>query len=88
LTFLETTIKTVLSKDYPNCQQTIYSKDRSQWCFETITYEILGLVGVNSSVTVGKSNKCYSASQTPTFTHNESYLFLLGDIYVEIIKFA
>ncbi len=77
-TFLESTIKNVLSEDYPNCQKTIYSKDLNQWCFQTIVLEIMDIVQDNWSVTVGKSNKCYSATEKPNYTYIESYFFLVA----------
>jgi hypothetical protein len=40
----------------------------------------------NWSVTVGKSNKCYSATEKPDYTYIESYFFLVDDIYVQFVK--
>jgi hypothetical protein len=88
---IQSIIKEVLNKSFPNCQNNIDSEKINEWCFNNIAEELHKLIysrfsntKCNWSVSVGKSNRCYNYSMMAYYTKQEIYSFLLGSMYFEL----
>jgi hypothetical protein len=89
--FIQSLIKSVLNKNFTNCQRTIDSVKYTDWCFRDLSMEIehaLSLkYGYSWAVAVGRSNRCHMYVDFKTSKGHEAYLYLLGDMYFELLVY-
>jgi hypothetical protein len=88
---LQNAIKTVLNKNFPNCQKNDYTEKMEELCFNTLATEILSEVkgkiypSYMWTATVGKSNRCFTRVYVPKFSQEKKHLYLLSDMYFEFM---
>jgi hypothetical protein len=87
--FIQSLIKSVLNKTFTNCKRTIDSVEYTDWCFRDLSMEIEHALsskfGGSWAVAVGRSNRCHMYTDFKTSKSQEAYLYLLGDIYFELL---
>jgi hypothetical protein len=92
MTTIQTITKNALSKSITNCQRNDNPIDIHDWCFRDIATEISTSIRSqlkgNWTVTVGKSNACFTNSASVNyFTQREEYIFQLNDMFFEILNY-
>jgi hypothetical protein len=89
--FIQSLIKSVLNKTFTNCQRTIDSIKYTDWCFRDLSMEIEHALspkfGGSWAVAVGRSNRCHMYANFKTSKSHEAYLYLLGDIYFDLLVY-
>jgi hypothetical protein len=82
--------KQVLNDNISNCKNKTVSKNVNDWCIHDISRNISTSLYSKSktdwSVTVGKSNLCFSFQKFARSVNIEVYAFYLNDLFFEIQK--